>query len=191
MPTPNPPKNQNPKHVEPNEDVVERVTQDLHDKDNDELEARAAGPQQFVLVTDTSASDGPRTHTLQGKKFTFDPGKEVKLPWEEGAQFIPLEGFEVTTVDGVPMRSHERSYRPDEIVHMRTDQCIASLTELTAEALLARVRKYADGNGYSLNSDRYQMVAYLIDKQNTEAQAHEQAVALAMRRKAAGDETTT
>lgn len=134
-------------------------------------------PEMQVHVWDDSAVYGERTHEVAGRTYVFRPGSPLLMPYSEGMPFMRLEGFRVMTLDGRPLRAIERTLGPHEVIHLRTDEVVARLDELSNDALLARCRAYAEGAWMTVErTTRQEMIMFLVDRANAEAISHSAAI---------------
>jgi hypothetical protein len=92
-------------------------------------------------VRDMNAKDTERTHDLRNQKTNqITPVKfpvlpdAVALPESLALPLIPIEGFEVRTLEGQVLRSRKGSEQSKQY-QLRPDECVARFSEMTVEGL--------------------------------------------------------
>jgi hypothetical protein len=136
--------------------------------------AVAPAPPTDLMVTDTTATPNypKRIHTIvvAGTEisYTFEAGKPTQMPLAHAMKFVKNEAFIV--VDPATGRRYEPfadpSQRQVQIASLAPGQVIASLDELTSKALLFRCQSLNGGERYGANSDRREMIAFIVAATN-------------------------
>jgi len=139
--------------------------------------------EDMVLVFDPSAPNEfdektkelvKRVHEimLEGAKrqFYFQYGQGTKMPRAAGMKFL-ASGFDVREIEGKIIKAAPKG--PDihstERFVLGAEQVVANYDELTSEALLKRVNATYGGDGFSSQSQRSEMVAFLLAHRRKEA----------------------
>ena len=108
-----------------------------------------------------------RQHKLDGRYFTFAPGKPTDVPYDIAMnRLVANDTFEVRDQKGnllEAMREEESSVPGSAPVVMKADETIARFEELTFEALKDRAEKH-EGYEAGAHPKKDDLVAYLVAK---------------------------
>lgn len=136
-----------------------------------EAQAPVTKRPDTLLVFDSSCTVGApeRTHSLQIdgaiQEFTFKYPKPLELDRSIAMKFLKAEGFTVKDHDGkvidrVPDQPDPLA--PARPFILKEDQVVASLSELSTEALLTRCHMERDGEQFTASSPRGRLIGFLV-----------------------------
>lgn len=136
--------------------------------------AAAAAPQPKTdqwTVLDRNAINQPRIHKVKGQAIAFKPGQRVSLDSHVAAAFLSSASFEVLNENGdkvssLPKQSVSQAGVSGGI-NLEPGQVIASLDELTKEALIARAARIPGGERLNARSSRNDVLAFLQDSDHS------------------------
>lgn len=123
---------------------------------------------EMFLVTDLTASKGPRTHDFRHtdgkhiKKVTF-PNDEsaVEIPVDYARGLIGIDGFRVTDLKGIEQKPRVEYDMYNNAVTLPPSKVIADVEELTQAALLVRAAK-VPGSDFKGNASREALINFLM-----------------------------
>lgn len=126
-----------------------------------------AAPRNWSVI-DTNAQRSPRVHDLGGGRVhQFSPGKATQMPQADAVCFLSSTSFRVFNADGQRVTSMPEAEKfaagKDPAVHLAPDDIVVKFSELTLEALLIRVQRMPGGEGFTEQSSREAMEAFLMD----------------------------
>ena len=115
--------------------------------------ASATENQGMWSVLDKVAKGGPRTHTVNGEAITLKPGEQKYLPPGVAAKFLSSDSFTVRNEEGDVVSSLSKSgvNQAGQVkkFDLGPDEVVASLEELTKDALLGRAARFPGGERLS------------------------------------------
>lgn len=131
--------------------------------------------KETLLVTDTNVSQRfpKRTHAMivggveRGYTFEWDKGP-LRMPVAEAHKFLIDEAFVVENDEG--KRVPPLTLKRDSNV-LAEDEVVATLSELTVEALLKRAHAQVGGEDLRKQNGKPKIVEFLIEKQRAKIEA--------------------
>lgn len=116
----------------------------------------------FAFVWDTNATRGERAHDFGGLEVVFkDHRSPVEVPMENARLVAHIPSFRVIGASGeqyLPAGKPEPSVGPA----MRNDQVVATLDELTLQALKARAKAWEGHNDYDAVADKAGQIRFIM-----------------------------
>lgn len=152
---------------------LDKVTADPKPIDTNlpSAEPKAKAAPAVMLVLDTTARDGIRTHEMivQGvvRSFNFEVGKGLPLPTTTAVKFLKHDAFKLVDEKGEVLEWQRRPKQPNELgagetLKLADNETIARVDELSNGALLRRALELPLGEKFSTGSDRQEMIAFLV-----------------------------
>lgn len=142
---------------------------------------KAAEPKE-MLVIDTTATDGPRTHEqlIDGavKQFKFEPSKPLALEPAIAAKFLRHPAFQLVDEAGKVVAYARPPRQPEEMgagekLELAKDETVARLDELTSPALLKRVVALPGGERFAKDAaDRAAIIKFIVATKEALAKAN-------------------
>lgn len=115
--------------------------------------ATTADNQGMWSVKDKVAKTVARVHTVNGEAITLKPNEQKYLPPGVAAKFLSSDSFEVRNEEGDIVASLSKSgvNQAGQIkkIDLGADEVVASLDELTKDALLGRAARFPGGERLS------------------------------------------
>lgn len=128
---------------------------------------------RMAQVWDATATRGPRTHEFGGKKWTFNPDEPTDVPLDIARLVAHIPEFRVIGPDGEVYRQAPQEDTPKALPALRNDQVVASLEELTIQALRARASAWSGHEGYAAVKDRPGLIRFIMGRQGEASVASE------------------
>jgi len=123
-----------------------------------------------LYVLDTSAVDPekPRQHSLliEGKQkvFVFKAGERLEMPFQQGIKFLS-DGFIVTDEAGEEWKPLAKRGPHEPQPALRPDQVVATLSELSRDALQVRAWRLPGGEvAIKHNASKQDVIDFLMER---------------------------
>lgn len=131
---------------------------------------------KYLRVVDSSVNElyPKREHEIEIRNewitVVFQLGEDTILPFEQGAKFFTMDGFDVFDVDGGFELEVPPTASDGVVSQIGKDQCVANYTELRTDALRLRAAHRSGGEIY-LDADddsRPDIISFLIGEVPTD-----------------------
>jgi hypothetical protein len=116
---------------------------------------------RMARVWDATATKGPREHIFGGRKWRFLPDEPTEIPVEIARLVAHIAEFTVIGPDGEQYKAvpaEPTTGKPG----LRNDQVVASLDELTLQALKARAQEWADHPEHNPTAGKPEVIKFLM-----------------------------
>lgn len=128
-----------------------------------------------LLVLDSTATEGPRTHEQIVDKivtpYTFERGKPLRLPYAVAAKFLQHDAFKCVNEEGKIIAWQRRPRQPEELgagerLKLADNETIARYDELSSAALFQRAVELPGGERFAKagqRPERTDMIAFITE----------------------------
>lgn len=153
------------------------------DTASDAKPAKKTPAEQTVLVLDTTAVDGPRTHEqiVKGavKPFTFKPGEPLDLPVPIAVKFLRHPAFRPVNAKGETIAYERPPRQPEDLgagerLVLADSETVARYDELGTKALLQRALEMPNGEQFATTDkpDRGELVKFILETKAAQRKAN-------------------
>lgn len=123
-------------------------------------------PPRYALVWDGTAKRLAREHEIAGNTFVFQPNQPTRMLLDDALTIVHIPSFTVRdAIDGsIYQPARQAIEKGAEALHMRNDQVIATLDELTIVALNKRAMTWSDHPEFPSGMSRQLLKVFIMER---------------------------